>query len=424
MPARRPRESARALTSAPRSFLFLQGPQSYFFERVARALIARGHRVQRINLNLGDRLFWRLPARDFRGRFEDWPHFVAALLEERGITDLLLLGDRRPYHIAAAEAARAHGMRVFATDLGHLRPGWLTLSEIGVDFPRDPDAIRTLAAEFPEPDLAPLTDPPFHLLAFRDIAYHVASVLGRPLYPYYRHHGLYHPFREYAGWVKNAPRRLLARRSTAAAKALLAAAPGSYFLFPLQLATDFQLRAHSPFATAPHALDAVLRSFAKSGAKQQLVIVAHPLDEGLINWRQLIGTSERVVFLEGGVTGPLVANAAGVVTVNSTVGLMALRHGIPVKPLGTAIYDIAGLTHAGGLAGFWHQPKPPDVQRLAAFLRALVGATQVKGGFHTREGQAAALPVFVERMEQAAFAGFAARRTMAAPPQPLFEEGR
>jgi capsular polysaccharide export protein len=384
---------------APRSFLFLQGPQSFFFERVARALIARGHRVHRVNFNLGDRLFWRLPATDFRGRREDWPRFVATLIEDRAITDLLLLGDGRPYHIAATEAARARGIRVMATDLGHVRPGWLTLNEVGADFSRDPDAICALAADFPEPDFTPLPEPPFHLLAIRDVAYHVAAVLGRPLYPHYRHHGLYHPFAEYAGWVRNAPCRLLARRATATAKARLAAEPGAYFLFPLQLATDFQLRARSPFATAQDALRAVLRSFAENGSEHRLVIVGHPLDEGLIDWRRLIGGSAQVIFLEGGVTVRLVAHAAGVVTVNSTVGLTALRHGVPVKTLGTAIYNVPGLTHPGHLDGFWRRPHPPDTELLTAFLRALIGATQVKGGFHTREGQAAALPAFVKRLE-------------------------
>jgi len=392
----------------PRSFLFLQGPQSYFFERVARALIARGHRVHRVNLDLGDRLFWRLPASDFRGWFEDWPGFIAGLLEERGATDLLLHGDRRPYHIVAADVARNRSIRVMVTDLGYVRPGWLTLEQDGMTsgsrFPRNPDAIHSLAEHFPEPDRAPHFDAPFHQLALHDIAYNTAALLGRPLFPHYRRHGLYHPFAEYAGWVRNAPRRLAMRHATAEAKARLAAEPRSYFLYPLQLATDFQLRAHSPFADAREALAAVLQSFAASGTQRRLVVVAHPLDEGLINWRRLIPEEDgRLIFLEGGVTEALIANALGMVTVNSTVGLTALRAGIPVKTLGRAIYDVQGLTHPGHLAEFWRAPQPPDMTLLAAFLRALIGATQVRGGYYGRAAQAYALPVFVHRLEQGPF---------------------
>jgi capsular polysaccharide export protein len=389
----------------PRSFLFLQGPQSYFFERIGRALIERGHRVYRINLNLGDRLFWRLPASDFRDRFEDWPDFIAGLLEKRGVTDLLLQGDRRPYHIVAADVARRRGIRVMVTDLGYVRPCWLTLEPDGMTsgshFPRDPEAIHSLAEHFPEPDRASHFDAPFRQLAVHDVAYHAAVILGRPLFPHYRRHGLYHPFAEYTGWVRNAPRRFAMRHAMAETKARLAAEPRSYFLYPLQLATDFQLRAHSPFADAREALVAVLQSFAASGTQCRLAVVAHPLDEGLINWRRLIPIGDgRFIFLEGGVTEALIANAAGVVTVNSTVGLTALRAGVPVKTLGSAIYDVQGLTHPGDLAGFWRTPQPPDMTLLAAFLRALIGSTQVGGGYYGRAAQAYALPVFVQRLEQ------------------------
>ena len=389
----------------PRSFLFLQGPQSYFFERLGRRLIARGHRAHRINLNLGDRLFWRLPAADFRGNFDEWPAFVARRLEEWTITDLVLLGDRRPYHIAAAEAACARGATVAVTELGYVRPGWLTLEYDGMTsrsrFPRDPGVLRALAAQFPEPELKPRFRTPFRALALADIAYNLAAALGRPLYPHYRRHTIHHPFVDYASWVVNGPRRLARWQATQAAKARLAGEPSSYFLCPLQLATDFQLRAHSPFADARDALRLVTRSFADSGSKRRLVIVAHPLDEGLVEWGRLVRDQgdDRLVFFEGGIPDDLLAHAAGLVTVNSTIGLTALRLGVPVKTLGSAIYDVAGLTHAGDLAGFWDDPEPPDPGLVGDFLRALIGATQIEGGFHTRVAQRAALPVFVERLE-------------------------
>jgi len=272
-------------------------------------------------------------------------------------------------------------------------------------FPRDPAAIHALAATFPEPDPTPRFATPFRVLAAHDIAY-VAMVLGRPLYPRYRRHSLYHPFAEYAGWVTNAPQRFAGRRRTAGEKARLAAEPGSYFLYPLQLATDFQLRAHSPFADAREAVRAVVRSFSESGSARRLAVVTHPLDEGLIDWRRLVRDetgSARPTVLDGGTPDELLAGAAGVVTVNSTIGLTALRLGIPVKNLGSAIYDVPGLTHPCDLAGFWHEPRPPDPELAAAFLRALIGATQIRGGYHTRAAQDAALPVFAERLERASY---------------------
>ena len=63
---------ANAGRKTPLHVLFLQGPSSFYMEQVARLLIARGHRASRINLHLGDRLFWRLPARDFLAWILAW----------------------------------------------------------------------------------------------------------------------------------------------------------------------------------------------------------------------------------------------------------------------------------------------------------------------------------------------------------------
>jgi capsular polysaccharide export protein len=71
---------------------------------------------------------------------------------------------------------------------------------------------------------------------------------------------------------------------------------------------------------------------------------------------------------------------------------------VPVKTLGSAIYDVAGLTHPGDLPGFWDDPLRPDASLVAAFLRALIGATQVKGGYYTRAAQDYAVPIFAERL--------------------------
>ena len=408
----------RALDASPghtalksRSFLFLQGPISSCFDRLGRALIARGHRVHRINLHFGDQLFWRLPATHFRGHFADWRGFVAEMLEQHQITDLVVHGDRRPYHIVAAEEARARGIAVIVTDLGYVRPDWITLEYDGMTtysrFPRDPAAIRALAAELPEPDLGPRFQTPFWLIAALDVGYNLGLVLGRPLYPHYRYHSICHPFAEYAGWLWSRARRRLTARASAAQKSRLEAQPGSYFLVPLQLATDFQIRAHSPYRDLREAVRAIIASFAASGSPKKLVFVVHPLDNGLIGWSRFIahlardcGVAEQVLALHGGTPAMLLRNAAGVVTINSTVGVTALHQGLPVKALGNAVFDIAGLTCQLPLDAFWHDPQPPDPALMAAFLRALTGTTQVKGGYYESTSQACAVAGIVERLEQ------------------------
>jgi capsular polysaccharide export protein len=399
-----------ATAPQPRSFLFLQGPISSFFDRLGRALIARGHRVHRINLHFGDQLFWRLPATNFRGLFDDWRAFIAATLDRHQITDLVLHGDRRPYHVVAAEEARARGIAVFATDLGYVRPDWITLEYDGMTtysrFPRDPDAIRALAAELGPPDLEPRFQTPFWQIALLDIAYNLGLVFGRPLFPYYRYHSIVHPFIEYAGWLGSRGRRLLTKPAADAEKARLQQAPGSYFLVPLQLATDYQIRAHSPFRDGREAAREIIASFARSGSPRELVYLTHPLDNGLIAWDRVIarlgrefGVADRVLSLPGGTPVELLRNAAGVVTVNSTIGITALYGGVPVKALGTAVFDVPGLTCQGPFDRFWDAPTSPDADLMAAFLRALIGTTQVKGGYYERVSQACAIAGFIDRLE-------------------------
>ena len=403
-------EAASGQAAAPRSFLFLQGPISDFFDRLGRALIARGHHVHRINLHFGDALFWHLPATPFRGHFDEWRAFIGEMLETHQVTDLVMHGDRRPYHIVAAEEARARGIGVIATDLGYVRPDWITLERDGMStysrFPREPAAIQALARRFPVPELTPRFHTPFWLVSVLDVIYNFGLVFGRPLYPNYRYHGLSHPFAEYLGWVCTRAKRLVTRAAAARAKAQLQTMPGAYFVFPLQLATDFQIRAHSPFADARDALRQVIASFARNGGRHTLVIVVHPLDNGLIDWCGLarglarqFGIGERVVAFEGGIPGEILCHAAGIVTVNSTVGTTALGSGVPVKVLGNAVFDIPGLTSQQPLDLFWREPARPDSQLNEAFLRALIGTTQVKGGYYTRRAQDCAIAGFIERLE-------------------------
>ena len=232
------RTPSQGNATARHSVLFLQGPISDFFDRLGRALIARGHRVHRINLHLGDQLFWRLPAVNFRGRFEEWRGFVGEFLDRNAITEVIVHGDRRPHHIVAAEEARARGIVVMATDLGYVRPDWVTLEHDGMSsysrLPRDPAAIRDLAARLPALEAKPrFPSVSFAWSAVLDVIYNVAQVLGRPLYPHYRWHGIFHPYTEYAGWIMTLTRYQVTRRATIAAKVGLEAEPKSYFLFPL-----------------------------------------------------------------------------------------------------------------------------------------------------------------------------------------------
>ena len=71
----------------------------------------------------------------------------------------------------------------------------------------------------------------------------------------------------------------------------------------------------------------------------------------------------------------------GTVMVNSSVGIQALFHNIPVKALGSAIYDIDGLTDQKSLDEYWENPSSPDRKLFNSFYNYILQKTQVNGNF-------------------------------------------
>ena len=372
-----------------RTVLLLQGPASWFFARLAGALRDRGARVLRVLLCPGDRLFWRGPgAIAYRGRPAGWPAWLEALCRREQVSDIACLGDGRFWHAEAIGVARRVGIAVHVVEQGLLRPGWLRVEPPGWQAP----AVGGNRADAAAP-AAPRFRAPFAGYAAMDVAWNLANLVGAPLWPHYRRHALDHPLREWAGWLLKAvawPRR---RRSIAQAMARIAAHDGPVFLMALQLEGDYQIRLHGPAGGLRRALGEVSASFAAHAPGNALLAVKrHPLDNGLAPWPAILGTAAggaagRCLFLPGGALGPLFARVDGVVTVNSTVGLAALQAGRPVKALGRAAYDRAGMTDPQPLATFWRAPRAPDAGAVTAFVAGLVAETHIPGGF---DGEGAA----------------------------------
>lgn len=394
-----------------RSFLFLQGPISPFFRELGAALAARGHAVRRINLCLGDRLFWRdARSEDFRGRPEEWPAFLAPRLE--GVTDLVLLGEQRPLHRAAIAAARARGIAVTVTDFGYLRPDWIVLERDGMNacsrFPRDRAGILALAATAPPLDEATRFDGDFRRQAAWDMAFHLASALPWP-FPHWDSFLLHAPLPAYLGTGWRLLRRGLEERRAAR---LLAAIPDGapLFVFAMQMETDYSIRAYSAFPDMDTPLREAVAGFARHApADARLVAKVHPLDPGLKRWGARLramavaaGVEGRVHLLDAAPLAPLLRRAAGLVTVNSTAAIQALRLGCPAMALGQAVWDVEGLSHGADAASFWTAPRRPDPVLLDAFLRAIAHHLHIRGEFYAPAGRAAAVRAAVRRLEEGA----------------------
>ncbi|MGC8508932.1 MAG: capsule biosynthesis protein [Thiomonas sp.] len=384
--------------------VFLQGMPSPFYRQIAAHLKAAGWRVTRINLCTGDWLFWHgEDAMAYRGRRSRWPEFIDRFYREQHVTHLVLLGENRRYHRQAVDLALALGIQVVVNDFGYIRPDWITFERNGMSggslFPRDPQAIRLLAAQLPEVDWTPrYVDSAFHM-ARGDLLHNLSNLLFGWWFPFYRrsdrrpHTLIYTP----ASGLRLLTNRLRRVQTEQTVHALLRS-ERPYYLFPLQLDFDFQIVAYSPFSGIAESIAHVVASFAQHAPRQAvLVLKEHPWDPALKNWQRVLrqhasrwGVADRVLYLRGGHLDTLISQSKGLVTVNSTTGMRALHLGRPLVVLGQAVFDVPELTHQGGLDSFWTQGKPPDAALVHDFLKAIAGTIQIRGVFFEQDGMRAA----------------------------------
>ena len=371
-----------------RRFVLLQGPSSRFFRHFGRALRAQDATVTRIGFCPGDRLLWARSAGrylPYRGRPEAFGAWLRDVLTEDATTDIVMLGDGRAPHAAALEMLATSGLTAqpWIIEHGYLRPNLILIEPNGMggastlphrDF-ADTKATPPAAADWPGS---------FARYAAMDVAYHVSNLLLAPVfYPHHRPHSGIHPIAEYTGWIRKFATAPMRRRQREAALAAIARQEGPLFLFPLQLSQDMQLVRYGTGEPQTDILRRVIRSFlADAPGDAMLVVKVHPLDNGRTNWNGLVsGPSDRILYLDGGDLDHLLAKAAGVVTINSTVGLQALQAGVPTHVLGQAIYRTAGLTDQPGLDAFWNAPAPPDTERVDTFCGFIAANFHVPGAF-------------------------------------------
>lgn len=408
-----------------RSFLFLQGPISPFFPALAATLKVRGHAVHRINVCLGDHFLWRgllwpqpewksfnatgVPAEDFQGRLGEWRAHIERVLEARAVTDLVLLGEQRPYHRIAISAARARGIAVTATDFGYIRPDWLIIERDGHNalshYPRDPAAILALAEGLPAVDETRRFADHFPTQARWDVLFHLSNLA---LWPFRHFQGFQlHPV--VPAYLGTAWRLVLRGRTRRRAEALVASLPedAPFYLFAMQMENDYSIRAYSPYPDMDSALRETVRSFAAHAPPQaRLAVKVHPLDPGLKHWTARLarmarraGVGDRVHLVDAIPLDPLLLRATGVITVNSTAGIRALQLGKPVAALGEALYRVQGMTHEEGLDSFWQEARLPDAALTDAFLRGIAHYLHVRGSFYSVEGIAAGVLAAADRLE-------------------------
>lgn len=389
---------------AERTFLFLQGGSSLFFGALADRLVADGHGVRRVNFTGGDRAFWGTrPAVDFRGRLEELPAWYEDRFRAWGVSDVVLYGDRRPVHEPAIALGRRRGLRVHVFEEGYFRPWLVTLERGGVTgsspLPRDPDWYREVGARLPDQGYGRPFTSGFAARATHDVAFEISNLANPLLFPRYRTHVPYNRWIGYGAHLRRFAAYPFHASRDRALIARLARESAPLFVLPLQLESDVQIRHYSPLPTMASLIEHVMRSFARSApAGARLVIKNHPLDPGFVNYDRLVArlgrelaVAGRVDYVDTGDASALVNRARGIVTVNSTVGTSSLALGLPVITLGTALYNMPGLTFQGPLDAFWTDAAPPDAELFRRYRNTVIHATQLNGGFYSSTARALAV---------------------------------
>lgn len=393
-----------ATAKTPMTWIILQGLGSPLMARAGKQLEHAGARAVRVNFSGGD---WALRGKgehiNYRGTPEGLYDFYADLCKRTQAKGFLLFGDLRAVHLPAFDYALKAGLDVWVLEEGYLRPGWVTLEHMGTNarspLPRDAAGIRTLAETIRKtPNATHITPPSFPNPMRRRVLFEIinrgANIFLAPFFPHYRTHRPYPMSTEVGSWLKRLSKRRANKRHCAQTLNRYTLERPHYYLAPLQLNGDTQILHNSNVGGITGFIDTVLASFAEHAPQNsRLLIKNHPLDNGLIPYGALIqaqattlGIAERVDYIDGGDIAPLIRHAAGVIVINSTVGLQALLAKVPVFALGQAIYNMPGLSHQGTLSTFWQHSKQPDSALLADFELCVKTGSLIEGDFFTKDG--------------------------------------
>ena len=422
------------LSGQDRRFLFLQGPHGPYFHALGRMLERAGAQVCRVGFNRGDRAFWPLANYiAFKGRQEEWPTAIRALLVDRAITDVVLYGDTRLIHAEAVRAARAAGLQLHVFEEGYLRPYWVTYERGGsnghsrlmdTSVPQMQAALAQLDMDLPD---APARWGDMRQHVFWGALYHWFVLTGFWDYRNFRPHRKLTVGQEFLLYCKRLALMPFHRWERMLATFRIKHGGFPYHLVLLQLEHDASFQMHSPFSTMTEFLELVMEGFAKGAAPHHhIVFKAHPLEDGRVpvareirRLARLHGVQNRVHFVRGGKLAQLLNHARSAVTVNSTAGQQVLWRGLPLKTFGAAVYAKPEFVSTQSLTDFFTLPTLPDSRAYRDYRHYLLETSQIAGGFYSSQGRRELLRQVVDMMLQAEDPYDALSSGKAAPRQQL-----
>ncbi|MGH6763321.1 MAG: capsular biosynthesis protein [Phyllobacterium sp.] len=395
--------------------LLLQGPVGPFFKHLQSHLENQGFDAWRICFNAGDNVYSNRKNRiAYEGGTDHWSEWFSTFLKTSDIDFLIVFGCERDIHRIAIAHARAAGVHVISLEEGYIRPGFVTIENGGNNRMSPlagyvPDELSALPAQ----SASPAGDfNSFRTMCLHGCTYYIArNILTNPA-----QRKTFHKDRALVSeafyWVRNVYRRLAHQAlNFSTLQTLLEHHDRRYFIVPLQVPDDMQLRAASHGWTNEKLVMSAISSFANHAPEtHRLVFKIHPLERGHSNHREFIrqrakvnNISHRVDVIDAGSLGLLVRHSAGMITINSTSGLSAIAHGVPLMVIGDAIYSNPRLAICAqgnpDFRSFWTATPVADAPLRKAYLHWIAEKCLVAGDFYAKDGIKLAAEAIVVKIQ-------------------------
>lgn len=384
---------ALTVLKGARSVLLLQGPVGPFFDRLSQWLMNRQQQVHRIVFSGGDLHDCQLiKPIEFKDKLDEWPMFFETQCVQLKVDVVVLFGQSRAYHQQALMAAKQLGVQAIVLEEGYFRPGFITMELDGVN--GNSSTLDRFRWGGSAESIQSATDEHPFLNSTYFAALHYAHMLLRDgSFPHYKHHRHRSPAYYFGYWMYSWFRKWSHRKLDMRKQKKLLASQASYYFVPLQFEGDAQLKLFSDYRSVEEFLAELIRSFSTHAPKSTLLVLReHPHGRGMGGYLSFIrqiamscGVDSRILYFVEGDTPLLVNHSTGVVTINSTVGVRALKSHVPLKVMGAAIYQRPGLVFDGELDEFWSKSTPAKPELAEDFVLQLKNLTQVPVcGYATR----------------------------------------
>lgn len=380
--------------------LLLQGPAGPFFRQLQGHLTAAGFEVWRVCFNAGDRLFACVKKQvHFRGNLNQWKCWLKLFLIRHKVSAVVLFGCERAPHIVARRVCDKAKIPVLCLEEGYLRPGYITAEFDGNN--ASSPLRRQHRLEGPDrwaeqPVKALMRS--VVMVVYAVLYYGIDTVWPRKP-KYISSHRNIIVVAELSSWFRNCWRYLIRRQTDAhIISKLTKDYAAHFFIVALQVTTDSQMKWGFGW-TAESLIEATIGSFSRCAPlSHRLVFKVHPLARGHSHQRiyiqrtaQRFGIQDRVDIIETGSIEIITRHAAGMITINSTSGLSALMHGVPLLAIGEAVYtrrDLAVCARGEpDFDAFWHEEQKADPHLRASFLTTLKRQCLKQGDFYSKSGR-------------------------------------